>query len=169
MFDFDPIIDFDNRRWRLAVAFAADQEPKSRGSKTPIPYHDKRTGKLKVRVKDDCEGSGVWMQYVKAKALEAWRGGEPISGPCVLSIRFRFLRPRSHLSKRKGATRADVLPSAPLDHVYTPDLTKLIRGVEDALKGVVWKDDCQVIGYDRMTKHWSDDWHGADVAVYELV
>lgn len=170
--DVDAFIDFDGRCWRLAVAFRADQEPKSRGSKTPVPYRDKR-GRLRVAVKDSCEGSAVWMQYVRAKAREAWRdgprqGGPPIAGPCVLAIAFRFLRPRSHLSTRQGATRADVKPSAPADHVYTPDLTKLIRGVEDALSGVAWKDDCQVIGYASMTKHWSSQWHGADVAVYEL-
>lgn len=46
----------------------------------------------------------------------------------------------------------------------TPDLSKLVRSTEDALKGVVWKDDARVIAYRRLEKVYlgADRFHIGD-------
>lgn len=36
-------------------------------------------------------------------------------------------------------------PLAPIAPIVRPDLLKLARAVEDALSGVLWKDDSQVV------------------------
>jgi Holliday junction resolvase RusA-like endonuclease len=45
--------------------------------------------------------------------------------------------------------------SAPTLHTQKPDTTKLIRCTEDALQGVCWHDDCQVVSQ-QATKVWAD-------------
>lgn len=77
------------------------------------------------------------------KGLKAWEGkiaaaagtvatGTLLTGPIHLSVAFHLSRPRS-------LKRGDVL------HVKRPDLDKLIRGATDALTGVLWRDDAQII------------------------
>jgi|GEM_PF-2448557 len=87
----------------------------------------------------------------KAGALDRWRSkvaeaaraamdGRPLwDEPCILVCEFLLPRPRSHWTKsgtlRKGAP---LLPKK-------PDWSKLVRAVEDALTGVVYRDDSQVV------------------------
>jgi Holliday junction resolvase RusA-like endonuclease len=59
-------------------------------------------------------------------------------------MEFHFLRPRSHY--RTGRNAALLRGDAPAYPAGRPDLTKLVRAAEDALKGVVWADDGQVVG-----------------------
>lgn len=62
-----------------------------------------------------------------------------LEGPLRLSVTVHVPRPKGHYGK-KG-----LLPSAPARPTTRPDLTKLLRGIEDALTGVVWRDDAQVV------------------------
>lgn len=57
---------------------------------------------------------------------------KPIKGPVYLYVIFVMPRP----SKGKTPTR--------LWHASKPDLDNLVKAVQDALKGVAWKDDTQV-------------------------
>lgn len=84
-----------------------------------------------------------WMADVKYQAQIAMQGRPPISRPVILHLRFYFLRPKCHFGSGKNS--GIVKASAPKDHTTKPDLTKLIRAVEDALTGVCWADDCKVI------------------------
>ena len=52
--------------------------------------------------------------------------------PVVLEVAFYFRKPESVAKKR---TR----------HVVKPDLSKLLRAVEDALTGIVYHDDAQIV------------------------
>ena len=58
--------------------------------------------------------------------------GTLLIGPVVLSVSFYLARPKS-------------LPKKVRQHAKRPDLDKLIRGATDALTGIVWKDDAQVV------------------------
>lgn len=54
-----------------------------------------------------------------------------------LEVWFYLPRPKSLLTKK--------LANAPVAHTKKPDLDKLIRAAKDALKGIAWTDDSQVI------------------------
>lgn len=62
--------------------------------------------------------------------------------PVAVAITFRFPRPRGHFGKR------GLLPSAPSQVTTLPDIDKLVRAVLDALTGIVWRDDAQVVVLD---------------------
>jgi Holliday junction resolvase RusA-like endonuclease len=62
--------------------------------------------------------------------------------PVAVAITFRFPRPRGHFGKR------GLLPSAPAQMTTMPDIDKLVRAVLDALTGIVWRDDAQVVVLD---------------------
>jgi len=55
---------------------------------------------------------------------------------------FQFVRPKSHYTA-KGALR-DAAPR----HVGKPDIDKLCRAVLDALTGIAYADDSQVVALD---------------------
>lgn len=83
-----------------------------------------------------------WMSDVKKFASEAY-SGPVITGPVNLYVDFVFMRPKSHYGT--GRNSGVLKMSAPVEYIKKPDLAKLVRCTEDALKGVVWKDDSQVI------------------------
>lgn len=66
--------------------------------------------------------------------------GPLLTGPLSLSIVFVIPRPKSHYGKR------GLRPTAPARPTVKPDLLKLARGVEDALTGVIYRDDAQIVG-----------------------
>jgi len=83
-----------------------------------------------------------WANAVSSAAAEAMNGGELITEPVRLTATFYFARPKAHYGSGK---RADTLkPSAPQLHSQSPDLDKLLRNLNDALTGVVVRDDKQV-------------------------
>jgi len=53
-------------------------------------------------------------------------------GPVRLRVDFFFQRPKS-------------LPKKVQDHLKKPDLSKLIRSIEDSLTNIIWGDDSQVV------------------------
>ena len=64
--------------------------------------------------------------------------------PVVLDVRFWFPVPKSYMRKRRP------VPEAP--HTSKPDLDNLLKLVKDALNGVAWSDDAQVVRYRRAEK-----------------
>lgn len=75
---------------------------------------------------------------------------QPLEGPIKLSIAFNFAPPKS-LSKVKQRLRLGHY------HVQKPDLSNLVKGIEDGLNGIAWIDDCQIAVLETK-KIWS----GAD-------
>jgi Holliday junction resolvase RusA-like endonuclease len=65
--------------------------------------------------------------------------GTLVDGPLALDLTFVVPRPKGHFGV-KG-----VRPSAPAFPTVRPDVLKLARGVEDALTGIVWRDDAQIV------------------------
>ena len=90
--------------------------------------------------RDDAKGNGRWKRTVRDTAALAWPR-EPLKGPLFATAVFLMPRPKGHLGAR------GLRPSAPMDHTTKPDATKLWRAVEDALTGVLWVDDAQLIGH----------------------
>lgn len=79
-----------------------------------------------------------WRQLV---ALEARRvaPASPWTGPLVMVVTFRLQRPKAHYGK------CGVKSSAPIYPTGKPDTSKLLRALEDALTGVIYRDDCQLV------------------------
>lgn len=85
---------------------------------------------------------------VALAAREAWN--RPPTGKAVyVRVAFTFARPKSHHTS-KGAIRS----GAP-DFPGKPDIDKLCRAVLDALTGVVYGDDAQVVRLEA-TKDYGD-------------
>lgn len=109
----------------------------------PIPqgskrgFHNPKTGGIIIV---DAQGQelGLWREAI-ARNARAMSGGQPSQRPVRMSIDFLFRRPKGHYGK-KG-----LLPSAPKYMTTKPDIDKLERAVLDALTGVVYNDDSQVV------------------------
>jgi Holliday junction resolvase RusA-like endonuclease len=67
--------------------------------------------------------------------------GAPLTGELRLTARFYFARPKS--SKRTA-------------HTVKPDLSNLLKALEDSLNGITWADDCQVTQYGTSTGKYYD-------------
>lgn len=119
----------------------------------PAPAGSKRgfyNAKAKrVIVTDDSAKSRPWKALVSDAAQQAmtFHGDEGTSGhspllegPLALELVFYVPRPKGHMSARGG-----VKPSAPPYPAVKPDVLKLTRAVEDALSGIVYRDDAQIV------------------------
>lgn len=88
------------------------------------------------RMVEQSKAVAPWRQNVKAAAQAAmgWGQQSPLAGPVAMSVVFALPKPAS-APKRKRTWPA-----------RRPDLDKLLRSTLDALTGVVFADDGQVIG-----------------------
>lgn len=122
------------------LEFVVYGKPQPGGSKRIVP-----SGRPGGRSHLTADNPSVrqWMDRVAAEAGEAMDGGALLEGALTLVARFYVVRPQGHFGtgRNAGALRA----SAPEHPTTRPDVTKLVRAVEDALKGVVWRDDAQVV------------------------
>jgi len=124
------------------IEFFVPGVPSTSGSKRG--FINRKTGGVIVAPANS-KNQKQWMSDVK-KFAQQNDDFELIRGPVKLTIRFIFSRPKSHYGSGKNA---EVLKkSAPQWHIKKPDLTKLVRCTEDALKGVIWLDDSQVVSQD---------------------
>lgn len=139
---------------------SADLSFEVRGTPAPQGSHrafvNRRTGRAIVT--DDSPATRPWRQDVRAAALDALGPGGPAVRPVVVVLAFRFDRPKGHHG------RHGLLRSAPPEKLTKPDLDKLVRSTLDALTGLVWRDDSQVVGIDA-SKGWADDDHPAGATV----
>lgn len=97
-------------------------------------------------VRDSSRRAAPWKHDVaNAAAVAAGEAEHRVSfgvlldGPLALYVRFVIPRPKGHYGVR------GLRPSAPAHPTTRPDITKLLRAVEDALTGIVWRDDAQVV------------------------
>lgn len=93
-----------------------------------------------------------WREGIAWVAKQAWRC-EPILGPVTLHCLFRLKRPKGHYGTGGNATKLRSV--APMRHKQMPDVDKLLRAIEDALTGIVYKDDAQVDEV-HATKKWAE-------------
>lgn len=84
-----------------------------------------------------------WKASVAASGREAMAGRDLFRGPVSLMLVFYRPRPKGHMGTGRNAQV--VKPSAPAYPITKPDVLKLARAVEDALTGVVWADDAQIV------------------------
>jgi Holliday junction resolvase RusA-like endonuclease len=135
------------------VEFIVYGRPAPQGSKQAFPiYKGKRGAKTFTGRVAQVEMS----RYVKpwraevAAAARALGIREPLDGPLVACMVFTIARPKSHY--RTGKFAHLLRDSAPVAPACTPDFSKLVRATEDAMTGIVWKDDALVVRYEESGK-----------------
>jgi Holliday junction resolvase RusA-like endonuclease len=113
------------------------------GSKKAVPM-GKRWGVI-----DDSKRSRPWKNDVAQQAGLAMAGRGVLREPIGVEFRFFVNRPKGHFGKR------GLLPSAPKYPARKPDVLKLARAVEDALSGVVYNDDAQIV-HELLVKEYGE-------------
>lgn len=124
--------------------------PKGSGSNVGIGHACGKCGERKRKVyiemadrKTKTRAAGGlkrWSDRVQRFAEKSW-GGEPLDTPIELHLHFRLPPPKK--------SRFDVPATK-------PDLSKLIRAVEDALTGVTYTDDSRIVCL-YVTERWARD------------
>ena len=110
--------------------------------------------------RDSCKRLPAWRKNVGTCARQ-WYKGDPLLCPIYLDLEFMLPRPKSHC--RTGMYSDVLKDTAPARHIVKPDLIKMARAVEDAMSGIVYKDDSQVFDYVGLKKRYADI--GEDVGV----
>lgn len=130
------------------VAFTVYGNAAPAGSKRA--FVNPKTGRAIVT--DDSKGSKPWKAEVKAAAGAVMAGRPLLEGPLFLALTFYRPRPRGHFTgtgELSAAGRRAIAPTT------KPDVLKLARAVEDALTGIVWRDDAQVVT-ERIAKRYGE-------------
>jgi len=97
--------------------------------------------------------SRAWSKYVKQqimviKAREKWT---MIEKGIPLRASFTFILPSPKSSELEY-------------HTTKPDLDNLIKPIKDSMSGLLYHDDCQIVGYGRVNKRYAEE--GEDTGVY---
>lgn len=127
----------------MKIQFFVPGQPAPGGSKKGFV----RGGK--VCLVDDAKGNRDWKSRVASCASEAYPG-PLLEGPLEVAMIFTLLRPTT--VKRLYPT-------------VRPDVLKLARSTEDALTGVVWRDDCLTIELSLSKRYGAKP--GALISVWE--
>lgn len=110
---------------------------------TPVPAGSKTPGITKGGrrfVRDSSGHRGTdWRRNVAQVAGEALNGRGLFDGPLRLVCRFYMPRPKAHFGAKGLKASAPAYPTS------RPDSLKLARGTEDAMSGVVYRDDAQIV------------------------
>ena len=91
-----------------------------------------------------------YKQYVRLVAAQD-APAVPVTGAVLLSLKIYRAIPKS-MSKRKR----EVALAGRLRPTTKPDVSNVLKGVEDALKGVWYADDSQIVGYGELGKWYSE-------------
>ena len=90
-----------------------------------------------------------WRQDVKYAALAAKPSGWDTSQPMALSVVFLFQRPKSHYAKTGLRSTAPAYCTSAL----LGDIDKLLRSTNDALTGILFDDDRQVVSVNAQKRY----------------
>ena len=107
----------------------------------------------------DPEKSHTYKDYVRTAALEV-KPDKPLDGPLLLVVEAYRSIPKS-MSKKK---RVEALAGS-LQPTTKPDLDNIIKGLKDALKGIIWCDDSQVVNI--VAGKWYSDRPRVEITVKE--
>lgn len=145
------------------LKFFVKGKPQTAGSKRAFPFR-RKNGKLGVTVSDDNPKSNDWKAVLAHEAAHAFGMNAVLDGPLEIEIWFHMERPKSHFGT--GANRNNLKKSAPKRPTAKPDTTKLVRCLEDALTGVLWRDDAQIVSQ-HCHKVYAPE-YGVHVTIREL-
>mgnify|MGYP001586514768 CR=1 FL=1 len=93
------------------------------------------------------KGGHTYTPEITGNAEEIMQGemrqacATPLEGPLQLSVVFCFRRPKSWPKAQRDAVDNGHEPM----HVGKPDLDNLVKLVQDAGNGILWRDDAQIV------------------------
>ena len=129
------------------VSFFVPGLPRPGGSKTATLIRRKggeivmKNGRPLITTRDDAKGNKEWKAQVAYFANTHYQG-QPLDCPLAIEVTFVMPRLKGHFGSGKNA---NVLKAnAPAFHTVKPDCTKLLRAAEDALTGILWRDDAAI-------------------------
>ena len=136
-----------NQHSSSGIIFFVPGVPIAKGSMSAFPF-PRKDGSTGARVTDKTKGLKPWLKTVKAMATRAmWSEGRkmfPKGTPIALSTQFYLERPES-VKDRKYPT-------------VKPDLGKLERAIEDALTGIIYEDDKDIVTRPNSQKRYRDEY-----------
>lgn len=144
------------------VSFRVTGKPQPAGSKRGFPIR-RKDGSVGVAMSDANPKAKEWKSMVIDACTDVYNG--PLLGGnlCVM-MTFSLQRPKSHY--RTGKNAHLLRDDAPKHPGVKPDLLKLARGTEDALTGVLWRDDAQTVDL-RLWKVYGEP-AGVEIVVMEV-
>lgn len=142
------------------ITFTVFGQPQTAGSKRSFVLMNKKTGEpfrrpngsIVVNTVDDNPEGRSWKESVARAALAARLGeADLLTGAIAVTMSFYRPRPKGHYGKSglNATGRASIAPTT------RPDVLKLARCLEDALTGVVWQDDAQIVE-EHLFKFWDE-------------
>lgn len=151
------------------IRFTVIGQPQTAGSKRAFVLK-RRDGSLVTRpggspvvnVTDDNAKGKDWKRSIAWAARQAF-AGELLRGPLRVTFTFYRPRPKGHFRTNGELNKAG---AAALFPTTKPDVLKLARAAEDALTGVIWHDDAQIVE-ETLLKRWGEPAR-LDVAIVEL-
>lgn len=129
-------------------------EPAPGGSKKGFPIK-RPNGKIGVVISDDGgKKTKTWKAEVASTGHLAMHGSSSLlQGPLRLVLHLYMPRIGGHYGS--GKNQHKLKDSAPWAPITRPDSTKLLRPIEDALIGVFWRDDAQIVH--QVVRKWYAD------------
>ena len=108
----------------------------------------------------NARAQAAWVNAIRS----AWaKAVAPLTGPCWVNVLFHMPRPRGHYGT--GRNSAKLKPSAPPRPTSFPDLDKLVRTTLDALTGLAFADDSQVVSIAAAKAYAVSGATGADIGI----
>lgn len=88
-------------------------------------------------------------RFIAEIAAGAMNGEPPLLGPLCVSLNFYLQIPPSWSDKKRlDAVQGRLVP------VAKPDLSNLIKAIEDGCNSIVWHDDAQIVELTEVTKQY---------------
>jgi len=119
----------------------------------PVPKLRARTARTKAgfNVAYTPDKTREWEKSILGQALNS-RPPAPLNGEIWLGVKIYRQIPKSFSRrKREMAERGEIRP------ITRPDLANYIKSVEDAIEGVYYSNDSQVVGYlEGVGKYYSE-------------
>jgi len=142
----------------MTLTFFVPGTPRPGGSKKP--FRIPTTGQIVLT--DAGKYTKEWRAVVTHEAFAAAGGRPLLSDALNLDVIFFLRRPKGHFGsgKNAGVLKASARPYP----ISKPDATKLVRALEDAMTGIVWRDDAQVVDQ-RARKLYTDAEHPTEGAL----
>ena len=136
------------------VIFTAFGNPETKGSARAFVRGKTANGTPRAIVTNDNPRCKAWSAIVAARARLAIGLRPPIAGPVSVDVTFFLKCPKSIKGRKQKGYEGPLL-----------DLDKLLRAFLDALTGIVYIDDKQVVMV-QARKEWGTP--GASVSIVEL-
>ncbi len=145
------------------IEFWTDGRPQTKGSTKGFGFvrkHGPRAGSIGVNITNDNVKAKGWAQLVAMAARSAYHGAA-LEGPMCVGVTFHLPRPKSHSGKRGLKPGAPRYPIAK----ERDDTDKLVRCALDAITGIAWVDDSQVVKIEAAKVYATGDRIGAAFSI----